>query len=88
MGPLHRSAGRPVAPAIVWQDTRTTNELDALTDHVDADQIQQKTGLPLATYFSGPKLRWILHRDPDTYRDIPESIRRYPGSSASTKFKA
>ena len=59
-----RFTGQPVAPAIVWQDTRTANVLDELTDHFDPEQIRQRTGLPLATYFSGPKLRWILDRDP------------------------
>lgn len=59
-----RSTGRPVGPAIVWQDTRTATTLDELTDSLDPDQIRQRTGLPLATYFSGPKLRWILDHDP------------------------
>ena len=59
-----RSTGRPVAPAIVWQDTRTADVLDELTDHFDPDEIRRRTGLPLATYFSGPKLRWILDHDP------------------------
>ncbi len=59
-----RSTGQPVAPAIVWQDARTANMLDELTDHFDPDQIRQRTGLPLATYSSGPKLRWILDHDP------------------------
>ena len=59
-----RFTGQPVAPAIVWQDTRTANVLDELTDHFDPEQIRQRTGLPLATYFSGPKLRWILDLDP------------------------
>ncbi len=59
-----RSTGRPVGPAIVWQDTRTASTLDELTDSFDPDQIRQRTGLPLATYFSGPRLRWILDHDP------------------------
>lgn len=59
-----RFTGRPVAPAIVWQDTRTSDMLDELTDHFDPEQIRQRTGLPLATYFSGPKIRWILDHEP------------------------
>ena len=52
-----RRTGEPVGPAIVWQDTRTQAICDALGP---ADRFQQRTGLPLATYFSGPKIRWIL----------------------------
>ncbi len=56
-----RSTGDPVGPAIVWQDTRTQsicNELGALGG--GADRYRERTGLPLATYFAGPKARWIL----------------------------
>ena len=56
-----RNTGRPVYNAIVWQDTRTTaivEQLGALGG--GADRYKDKVGLPLATYFSGPKVRWIL----------------------------
>ena len=56
-----RSTGEPVGPAIVWQDTRTQaicDELGALGD--GAERYRARTGLPLATYFAGPKVRWIL----------------------------
>jgi glycerol kinase len=56
-----RSTGRPVHNAIVWQDTRTQqicDELAALGG--GAERYQDRVGLPLATYFSGPKVRWIL----------------------------
>jgi glycerol kinase len=56
-----RKTGKPVYNAIVWQDTRTdkiADELGALGG--GADRYRQKTGLPLATYFSGPKIKWIL----------------------------
>ena len=49
---------RPVHNAIVWQDTRTEPILRTLADR--ADEIRRITGLPLATYFAGPKLRWLL----------------------------
>jgi len=52
-----RATGEPVAPAIVWQDTRTQAICDALGP---SDKYQERTGLPLATYFAGPKIRWIL----------------------------
>ena len=52
-----RATGTPVAPAIVWQDTRT----QALCDQLGpADRYRDRVGLPLATYFAGPKVRWIL----------------------------
>lgn len=56
-----RTTGEPVYNAIVWQDTRTqkiADELGALGG--GADRYKAKVGLPLATYFSGPKIRWIL----------------------------
>jgi glycerol kinase len=52
-----RRTGAPVGPAIVWQDIRTQEICDALGD---ADRYRERTGLPLATYFAGPKIRWIL----------------------------
>jgi glycerol kinase len=56
-----RNTGEPVYNAIVWQDTRTqaiVEQLGALGG--GADRYKAKVGLPLATYFSGPKIRWIL----------------------------
>jgi glycerol kinase len=56
-----RNTGQPVYNAIVWQDTRTQkicDELAALGG--GADRYKERVGLPLATYFSGPKVRWIL----------------------------
>jgi glycerol kinase len=55
-----RRTGEPVANAIVWQDTRTADICDALAADGGQDRLRPKTGLPLATYFSGPKLQWIL----------------------------
>lgn len=59
-----RRTGRPVAPAIVWQDTRTAADLSRLTGGVDPAELTRRSGLPLAPYASGPKLRWILDSDP------------------------
>ncbi|MBP2322773.1 glycerol kinase [Kibdelosporangium banguiense] len=56
-----KATGKPVYNAIVWQDTRTdkiVNELGALGG--GQERYRARTGLPLATYFSGPKVRWIL----------------------------
>ncbi len=59
-----RSTGRPVHPAIVWQDTRTDALVAALARDGGADRFRAATGLPLATYFAGPKARWILDEVP------------------------
>jgi len=58
-----RVTGRPVGRAIVWQDTRTVDLLPVIARDIDPAVITARTGLPLAGYFSGPKLRWILDRD-------------------------
>ncbi|MFI7070367.1 glycerol kinase GlpK [Micromonospora sediminicola] len=55
-----RATGRPVANAIVWQDTRTGPLLRELAEAYDEERLRARTGLTLATYFAGPKLRWLL----------------------------
>jgi glycerol kinase len=55
-----KTTGDPVYNAIVWQDTRTDKIVDELSQDGGQDRFRPKTGLPLATYFSGPKVRWIL----------------------------
>jgi glycerol kinase len=52
-----RETGEPVYNAIVWQDTRTDQIVRELGE---VDQLRDATGLPLSTYFSGPKIKWIL----------------------------
>jgi glycerol kinase len=55
-----KHTGKPIYNAIVWQDTRTDIIINELAAHGGQDRFRLKTGLPLATYFSGPKLKWIL----------------------------
>jgi len=55
-----KSSGKPIHNAIVWQDTRTDVIINELAKDGGQDRFREKTGLPLATYFSGPKLKWIL----------------------------
>ena len=55
-----KTTGKSVYNAIVWQDTRTQRICDELAGDTGADIYKDKVGLPLATYFSGPKVRWIL----------------------------
>lgn len=52
--------GKPIYNAIVWQDTRTDAICNKLAKQGGQNRFRIKTGLPLATYFSGPKIRWIL----------------------------
>lgn len=56
----NRHTGKPIYNAIVWQDTRTDRICRRLQDAGHADLIYHRTGLPIATYFSGPKIRWML----------------------------
>ena len=55
-----KNTGEPVYNAIVWQDTRTDKICDELMADGGQDRFRPTTGLPIATYFSGPKVRWIL----------------------------
>jgi glycerol kinase len=55
-----RNTGEAVYNAIVWQDTRTDKICAELEQEGGQDRFRLKTGLPIATYFSGPKIRWIL----------------------------
>jgi len=59
-----RRTGQPYCNAIVWQDTRTKDICDELARTGGQDRFRTKTGLPLATYFSGPKVKWILDNVP------------------------
>src|SRR4051794_34015443 len=55
-----RTTGKPIHNALVWQDTRTDKLVDEYSRDGGQTRFQEKVGLPLATYFSGPKIRWIL----------------------------
>ena len=56
----NRGSGEPVHNAIVRQDTRTDRIVEELSRSGGQDRFRDRSGLPLATYFSGPKVRWIL----------------------------
>lgn len=58
-----KADGTPVGQAIVWQCARAKDICDALTAH--ADNVREKTGLPLSPYFSAPKMAWILQNRPE-----------------------
>ncbi len=56
----HKKSGKPVYNAIVWQDTRVAPAVAEFAGRAGQDRYRARTGLPLATYFSGLKIRWIL----------------------------
>ena len=56
----HKKSGKPVYNAIVWQDTRVAHAVAEFAARGGQDRYRAQTGLPLATYFSGLKIRWIL----------------------------
>lgn len=60
-----KNSGRPFYNAIVWQCTRTDTICQELIKDGGQDRFRAKTGLPVATYFSGPKIRWILNNVPE-----------------------
>jgi glycerol kinase len=64
-----RRTGAPVHNAIVWQDTRTQPMIDRLARDGGPDRYKEITGLPLATYFAGPKAAWILDNVPGARAD-------------------
>jgi glycerol kinase len=55
-----KTTGEPIHNALVWQDTRTDKIVDELGQVGGQDRFRDKVGLPLATYFSAPKVRWLL----------------------------
>jgi len=61
-----RKIGKPVANAIVWQDTRVGEDVARFASEGGQDRFRAETGLPLSTYFSGLKLRWLLENIPGT----------------------
>jgi glycerol kinase len=59
-----RKTGKPVANAIVWQDTRVADDVAHFASEGGQDRFRAQTGLPLSTYFSSLKLRWLLENVP------------------------
>ena len=65
----NRRTGKAYANAIVWQDTRTDKICAELGKEQGQDRFRGQTGLPLATYFAGPKIRWLLDNVPGLRED-------------------
>ncbi len=63
-----KNTGKPFANAVVWQCTRTDDICRELERDGGQDRFRRKTGLPVATYFSGPKIKWLLGHHPEARR--------------------
>ena len=59
-----RKTGEPIANAIVWQDTRVSADVTEFSSRGGQDRFRSQTGLPLSTYFSALKIRWLLANVP------------------------
>ena len=70
-----RNTGAPLHNALVWQDTRTADLVAAYARDGGQDRFRARTGLPLATYFSGLKLRWLLDNVPGARAKAPPATR-------------
>lgn len=68
----NRKTGKPVYNALVWQDTRVEDAVAKFSRDGGQDRLRPQTGLPLATYFSGLKIRWVLDNVPGI-RDLAEA---------------
>lgn len=60
------AAGKPLLPAIMWQDRRTDQLCESLSPHNDL--VYERSGLPITSVFSGAKMRWIIEHAPEIYR--------------------
>lgn len=76
------ASGQPLTPAIVWQDKRGLSVCEALAGQVDLEWLRRKTGLLLDSYFSAPKLRFVLEND-SALRDAARSGRLRFGTTES-----
>lgn len=68
----NKETGKPYYNAIVWQDTRTKQICDMLSANGGQNRFRASVGLPLSTYFSGPKIRWILDKVPGVRKDAED----------------
>ena len=79
-----KNTGQPYMNAIVWQCTRTDEICKELSREQGQNRFRETTGLPIATYFSGPKIKWILEQVPEarTAADRGDGSFRYHGNLA------
>ncbi|MGA0557056.1 glycerol kinase GlpK [Larkinella sp. VNQ87] len=70
----NRKTGKPYYNALVWQDTRTGDLVNQFAEEGGQNRFRAKTGLPLATYFSGLKIKWILDNVPGVREDAERGL--------------
>ena len=69
---MHRTTGMPLYNAIVWMDCRGDEVINHFTDLHDKEWYHQKTGLPLSSYFTGPKLYWAITYLPEVKKAMED----------------
>src|SRR3954470_20005930 len=69
-------SGRALTPVVTWQDKRSQETLDRLRSEGRADEIRDRSGMPLDPYFSAGKLAWLLQHDPDVARAVETGTAR------------
>ncbi|MCC7209352.1 MAG: xylulokinase, partial [Anaerolineae bacterium] len=79
--------GNPLRPAILWNDQRTSAQVEAITARIGAKKLAQTTGSMMLTGFTAPKILWVRDNEPDIYRRIakillPKDYIRYCLSGA------
>ena len=72
-----KDTGTPVTPAIVWQDTRGESVCRTLAPRVDSSWLRRKTGLLLDSYFSAPKLKWVLETHPELHKQAQKGKLKF-----------
>lgn len=60
-----KNTGSPLYPAIVWHDARTVSTMESLEEKLSSEKVRSISGLPISTYFSGVKLRWMIENVPE-----------------------
>eukprot|EP00540_Astrosyne_radiata_P006855 CAMPEP_0116853052 /NCGR_PEP_ID=MMETSP0418-20121206/17671_1 /TAXON_ID=1158023 /ORGANISM="Astrosyne radiata, Strain 13vi08-1A" /LENGTH=777 /DNA_ID=CAMNT_0004485357 /DNA_START=1 /DNA_END=2334 /DNA_ORIENTATION=+ len=69
-------SGKPYSNAIVWDDVRTTGIARELAHHDGVNRLRSRTGLPLASYFAGTKVKWLIDNVPELARDLQDEQKR------------
>jgi len=69
-------SGRPLTPIVTWQDKRSQVVLDRLETDGRADEVRERSGMPLDPYFSAGKMTWLLEHDPDVARALDAGTLR------------
>jgi glycerol kinase len=68
--------GKPYYNAIVWDDVRTSSIAQTLTKDGGIDRFRKQTGLPLASYFAGTKVRWLIDNVPELQKDLQDEAKK------------